>query len=229
MTDREMIVTIDGPAGAGKSTAARAVAQKLGWAYLDTGAMYRAVALAAHEQGISADDETGLKNLLAEIELEVKPGQSNTIIILNGRDVTDQIREPHISSLASAVSAQGVVRSAMKDIQRRLGGKGRIVSEGRDMGTVVFPNAAVKFFLDASHQVRAKRRHDELMEKGNAPSLETVNKDMILRDKADSTRALAPLKPADDAVIVDSSGLDEAGVLDMMLEVIQKKLAPPSN
>jgi len=148
MANEEKIITIDGPAGAGKSTMARGLANHLRWTYLDTGAMYRAVALA----GKDVSDEPGLTEVLTELDLRVKPGLSTTRIFLGELEVTAEIREPRISGLASAVSAQAIVRRAMVDLQRKIGETGRVVAEGRDMGTVVFPGAGVKFFLEASPQ-----------------------------------------------------------------------------
>lgn len=219
-----LIVTIDGPAGAGKSTVARALAKKLGWAYLDTGALYRAVALAAEMAGIDMNDTDGLQKLLVNLALEVKPGENNTRIFIDGNEATDKIREPHISSNASTVSAHQVVREALLKIQIEIGAKGRIVSEGRDMGTVVFPQAKAKFFLDAKPNTRAQRRFDELKEKGAEVELEKVSSEMFSRDKADSSRKLAPLKKADDAVIVDSSPMTINQVVDFMIEKIKEKI-----
>jgi len=217
------IITIDGPAGAGKSTLAKALARRLGWTYLDTGAMYRAIALAVDEAGADVTDEPAVAEVLENLELEVVPNQDQTRVFLNGREVTAHIRQPHISALASAASALSVVRRAMVEYQRRLGVPGRLVAEGRDMGTVVFPQALIKFFLHATQEVRARRRFKELQENGEKAGSEEVAEDMARRDQADSSRTLAPLRPAEGAIIIDSSRLSIAEVLDLMLAAIKKE------
>jgi len=217
------IITIDGPAGAGKSTLAKALARRLGWTYLDTGAMYRAIALAVDEAGADVADEPAVAEVLENLDLEVVPNQDQTRVFLNGREVTATIRQPQISALASAASALSVVRRAMVEYQRRLGASGRLVAEGRDMGTVVFPRALVKFFLHASPEERARRRFKELQEKGERAGPEEVAEDMARRDQADSTRTLAPLRLAEGAIIIDSSRLSIAEVLDLMLAAIRKE------
>ncbi|MEW5724572.1 MAG: (d)CMP kinase [Thermodesulfobacteriota bacterium] len=224
MGDGRRIVTIDGPSGAGKSTLARLLAASLGWTYLDTGAMYRAVALLVHEAGVEASDETALASLLEGLELEVAPGDGVMRVFLSGREVTSLIREPHISSLASKVSALGVVRRAMVKLQRRLGRAGEIVAEGRDMGTVVFPGAAVKFFLAADSAERSRRRFNELRVMGREVTFEQVAGDLAARDRDDSSRDLAPLRPAEDALTVDTTNLGIDEVLARLLEVVVERL-----
>jgi len=224
MEPGKRIITIDGPAGAGKSTAARALATRLGWTYLDTGAMYRAVGLAALEEGADVSDEEAMTRLVAGLDLRVATAPETTRVYLAGREVTSEIRQPHISGLASAASALGVVRRAMVDLQRRLGAAGKVVAEGRDMGTVVFPQAGIKFFLDASLEERARRRFEELQASDKAPSLAQVTREISRRDEADSSRALAPLRPAEDAVLLDSTRLSQKDVLARMLEVIKKEM-----
>ncbi|MDY6852624.1 MAG: (d)CMP kinase, partial [Thermodesulfobacteriota bacterium] len=177
MESGRRIITIDGPAGAGKSTVARALANRLGWTYLDTGAMYRAVGLAAFEDGADVSDEKAMTRLMAGLDLKVAASPETTRVYLAGREVTSEIRQPHISGLASAASALGVVRRAMVDLQRRLGAAGEIVAEGRDMGTVVFPRAEIKFFIDASLEERARRRFEELQASDKALSLVQVTRD----------------------------------------------------
>lgn len=219
-TRRDLLITIDGPAGAGKTTVSRKLAEALGYRYIDTGALYRAIALAAFDQRIAADDDTSLEALCAGLELKITVGDGLRLM-LNGRDVTDQIRAPRITMLASAISARPVVRRHLLTVQRNLGASKQAVFEGRDMGTVVFPDADVKFFLSADPTIRARRRYEELRAKGGAaPSLASVEQDMAKRDQDDSTRRSAPLKPAPDAIHIDSSALGIDGVVALMLEHI---------
>ncbi len=202
---------------------ARALAEQLHWLYLDTGAMYRAVAVAVEKAGKDVADDSGLSEVLAKLDLRVMPGLRKTRIFLGEQEVTEKIREPRISALASTVSAKASVRSAMVEQQKKIGEKGRIVAEGRDMGTVVFPEAGVKFFLKASPRERARRRFEELRQKGKEISLEQVSQDMIARDQADSSRELSPLRPAENAVIIDSTGLTIEEVQERMLKIIHQK------
>ncbi|MBU2549913.1 MAG: (d)CMP kinase [Proteobacteria bacterium] len=223
MSPGQRIITIDGPAGAGKSTLARALARRMGWSYLDTGAMYRAVALAVHEAGVDPSDEQAVERIVSGLNLDVSLDRETTRVFLSDLDVTDLIRAPQISALASAVSALPAVRRALVDHQRRIGDRGGIVAEGRDMGTVVFPEAGVKFFLTASLEERARRRFEELRLAGSEETPERVMKDMANRDRADSSRDLAPLRPADDAIAVDSTAMSIDSVLDFMLARIRSE------
>ena len=218
------IITIDGPAGAGKSTLARTLSDRLGWTLLDTGAMYRAVGLAVMEAGVDVNDEHAVTDVMDGLELTVSQGENNTRVFLSGREVTDFIRVPRISTLASTASSYAVVREAMVVLQRKIGLEGKIVAEGRDMGTVVFPKARIKFFLDADPKIRAGRRYEELIAKGHSVDLADVEKDMIQRDKNDASRALAPLRPAEDAIRIDSTRLTIKGVLDRMLDFVKEEL-----
>jgi cytidylate kinase len=223
-TPRDLIITIDGPAGAGKTTVSRKLAEALGYRYIDTGALYRAIALAASEKGVAADDDASLDTLCANLDLEFTLEENRLRLMLDGRDITDRIRSPQITMLASAISARPVVRSHLLTVQRNLGASRRAVFEGRDMGTVVFPDADVKFFLSADPSIRARRRYEELMAKGGkAPSLPSVEQDMAKRDRDDSTRRSAPLKPAADAIHIDSSTLGIDGVVALMLEHIKDR------
>lgn len=221
MFDPKAIVTIDGPSGAGKSTISRGLAAKLHFTYLDTGAMYRAVGLALTRQGIDLADTPSLAQCLAGIELTLIPnGDDDVRVLLNGEDVSLDIRTPEMGMAASLVSANPLVREKLTALQRRLGEKGGIVAEGRDMGTVVFPQAPYKFFLDASAEVRARRRQKQLAEKGQVVDYQEILDQISKRDHDDSRRALAPLKPASDAVVVDSSGMNPQAVIAFMLAAI---------
>lgn len=223
MTEEQLVITIDGPAGAGKSTLAKALARSLGWTYLDTGAMYRAVGFAAHRDGVDVADEAAMATVVANLDLSVAPGDGAMRVFLGPREITGEIRRPHISKLASDASRLRVVREAMKDLQQAIGRKGRVVAEGRDMGTVVFPGAGLKFFLQATLDERARRRFVELQDAGEKISQEKVRQDMAARDDADSTRALAPLKPAENAILVDSTALTIQEVLNVMISELLKK------
>lgn len=219
------IVTIDGPSGAGKSTISRMLARELGYTYLDTGAMYRAVGLAVQRAGLALEESAALAGLLAGLELALVATAGETGVLLAGEDVSAAIRTPEMAMLASRVSALPLVRSRLTDLQREIGGNGGVVAEGRDMGTVVFPWAAHKFFLEASPAERARRRVRQLREQGRQVDEQEVLAQIIERDRADSGRALAPLKPAADAVIVDSSHLDIAAVVALMLGQVKRTRA----
>ncbi len=205
------IITIDGPAGAGKSTVSKELARRLGYLYLDTGAMYRAVAWAARHKGIiDIRQKEGLSGLCKDLKLEFR----GNCIFLNGRDVSPLIRTPEIDRLSSAVSKVPVVREYLTKIQRELGSRGNIVAEGRDMGTVVFPQAAHKVFLTASLEERARRRKRQLEAQGKKIRYEEVLAQIEARDREDSTRSIAPLRAAPDSVIIDSSHLTIEQVLE---------------
>lgn len=214
---RRPIVTIDGPAGAGKTTVSRELARRLSFTYVDTGALYRGLAVLARDAGIAADDDAGLEALCGGTSLAFRPDLRGTRLFAGNRDLTDFLRTPEISLLSSAVSARPVVRSWLLSVQRDLGLAGGAVFEGRDTGTVVFPEAEAKFFLLADPAVRARRRYEELRAKGLPAELESVAADMEKRDRNDSTRALAPLAPAADAVILDSTSMSVDEVVEAML------------
>jgi len=216
---KKLLITIDGPAGAGKTTVSRTLADRLGYRYIDTGALYRAVALAVKRRGCSPENDAEIKRVCAEIELTFVQKKEGWCLFLNREDIADRIRTADITMLASAISARPVVREYLLDLQRNLGKEKAAVFEGRDMGTVVFPEADLKFFLDASTQARALRRYGEL-KSNSAQTLEEVGLDIQRRDHNDSTRELAPLKPAQDAIMVDSTDLSVAEVVELMISHI---------
>jgi cytidylate kinase len=220
-----LIVAIDGPAGAGKSTAARLLADALGYALLDTGAIYRVMALRALERGIGWDDGAAVAALAEGLNLSFKlDGEVNRVFV-DGQEMGISIRTPEISEGASRVSALPEVRAALLDLQRRIGAAGGVVVEGRDIGTVVFPQAEAKFFLTASADERARRRVAELRAAGRPAELETTRAELIARDQRDSTRAAAPLRKADDALEIDSSALSRTEVVDRMAAVVAERSA----
>lgn len=218
---KHVVIAIDGPAGAGKSTIARRVAARLGFLYIDTGAMYRAIGLWALRAGVALDDMHRLEQLAreAQVELESSPPR----VFLNGEDITEAIRAPEVSEAASRSSAVPGVRRALVEKQRRIGAEGCVVMEGRDIGSVVFPNAEVKIFLDAQPAVRAERRLRELREKGQSPSAEDVVVEMGARDQRDRSRADSPLLQAPDAVYVDTSGLSIEEVEETILRIVRQR------
>jgi cytidylate kinase len=229
MTPRPFIVAIDGPAGAGKSTASRRVAARLGFAMVDTGAIYRAVALAATRAGVALDDDAALGALLPAVEIRFAPAPAGGQRVLLGRDdVSQEIRTPPMSLGASKVSARPVVRAGLLELQRRLAlapGSAGAVLEGRDIGTVVFPDADAKFFLTASPEERARRRHAELRAKGDPSTFEEVLADQLRRDRDDSERSVAPLRPAPDALVLDTSGVPLDAVVERLVSEVQARLA----
>lgn len=221
---KKIIVAIDGPSGSGKSTVAKCLAGKLGYMYIDTGAMYRAVALQAKRDNIDINDSAALIRLCESVKLEFVPDNGGLRTILNGEDVSEAIRTPEMSMAASDISARKEVRQALLSLQRRMGENGGVVLEGRDVGTVIFPNAEAKFFLDASLEERGKRRYKELAAKGMNVSLEQTVEDVRKRDINDSSREIAPLKMADDAVLVDSTNIGVEEVVGKMIEVVEEKV-----
>src|SRR5512142_1702670 len=210
---RPFVIAIDGPAGAGKSTAARALARRLGFFLLDTGAIYRTVALRAARAGVAFSEGARLGELAAVLPIRF---DEEGRVFLGDEDVSKAIRTPEMSQGASTVSAHPPVRAALLELQRKLAARGRCVVEGRDIGTVVLPWAPLKIFLTASPEVRARRRYDELVAKGQTVDLQKTLAEIIERDERDSSRATAPLKQADDAVLLDTSALGEAAVVDRM-------------
>lgn len=219
-----LIVAIDGPAGVGKSTAAKSLAARLGYLYLDTGALYRATAWAVIEAGVDPTDGVAVAALLPSLSIEMPLHHGTVTVLVNGRDVTGELRTPGVSAAASVVSAIPAVRAWLLPIQRQIGAGGAVVAEGRDMGTKVFPAADVKFFLEADPNVRAQRRHRELVTAGHSGALEDTSADLASRDTRDRSRAVAPLVPAEDARHIDTSNLSATEVVDQMMAVIAAKL-----
>ena len=219
----KLTIAIDGPAGAGKSTVAKRLAKELGYIYMDTGAMYRAFAWKVLRDGIELREET-LQRELQETNIELVERDGQLSIILDGIDVTDRIRTPELSQMASKVSTLSTVRNRMVELQRAMGYGGGVVAEGRDIGTVVFPSADVKIYLDASAQERERRRFEELKGQGKQIGLEETLKEMDERDRRDKERAVAPLRRADDATLIDSSHLSIDEVVDRIMEEIRDKV-----
>ncbi|MFO0948534.1 MAG: (d)CMP kinase [Planctomycetota bacterium] len=214
-------MTIDGPAGAGKSTAAHALAKRLGFDFLDTGAMYRAVTLAALRAGVSPRDDAALATLLESLDVVVSHGKTT----INGEDVSTDIRTVEVTDQVRHFADHGLVRNRLTAMQRKLGETENLVTEGRDQGTVVFPHAEIKLYLTASEEVRAQRRRDEYLRRGRNVPLETVLDEQRARDDQDSNRSLAPLKPADDARIIDTSNLDHQGTVDLLERLVREVMA----
>ena len=219
-------IAIDGPAGAGKSTIARRLAKELGYYYVDTGAIYRTVAYFMDLLGISPKDVDGVERYIDELTIEIEYDEEGVQhMIMNGMDVSGDIRTQDISQKASLVSAHAVVRDVLLDMQRNVAKKHNVIMDGRDIGTVVLPKADVKIFLTAAAEVRAKRRYDELIAKGQKADLNTILKEIQQRDYQDSHREIAPLKQAKDAVLVDTSELDIEGVVATIRDIVGKKIA----
>ena len=225
MKEKTFSIAIDGPAGAGKSTLARRAASALGFVYVDTGAIYRTVGYHMWMMGIGPKDQDGIRRCLDDVNISVEyDGAGAQHMILNGTDVSDEIRTPLMSSYASGVSAQPCVRDFLLDMQRGIARRHNVVMDGRDIATVVLPRADVKIFLTASPEVRARRRFEEMTAKGEKVRYESVLEDMKARDKQDSTRAIAPLRCAPDAVKLDTSGMDLDAAEAAILEIVRRKL-----
>ena len=219
-----LVIAIDGPSGAGKSTVTHLLAERLGYLQIDTGAMYRAVAYLMLHAGIDADDNDAVERFCRSIDIRLDRSDGFQRVFANGQEVTAQIRTPEMSLMTSRISTLRPVREAMMLAQRRMGARGGVVLEGRDIGTVVFPDADLKFFLSASAEERGKRRFMELIAKGEQVTLESTIEAVVLRDQQDSQRDLAPLRMAEDAIAIDSSGRTIEEVLDIMVTVCKTTL-----
>ena len=217
------VVTIDGPTGSGKSTVSRLLAKRLNCPYLDTGAMYRVVALALKRAGVPLSDEAAVAKICDNLDIRFVPEGDTNRVYMGDEDVSEAIREPDMDLFASDVSKLDVVRKAMTSLQRKIGSQGPLVAEGRDMGTVVFPEAQHKFYVDAFMEVRVERRFQERKNRGEPISREEVREDLIKRDRQDMNRSLAPLKPAVNAVIVDTTGLSLDQVIEQIAGKIERK------
>jgi len=220
---KRWIIAIDGPSGAGKSTVAKLLANQLGYVVLDTGAMYRAVAFRAKQRGLCLEDEERLSQLASSLHVTFLTRNGELRVLCDGEDITEAIRSPDMSSLASDISKREGVRSALVRLQREMGRGGGVILEGRDIGTVVFPDADVKFYLDANAEERARRRTQELISKGIKITFQDTLEDVIRRDRNDMTRAISPLRKAKDAVVVDSTHLSVEDVLEKMIQVIRQR------
>jgi cytidylate kinase len=219
-----MIIAIDGPAGAGKSSLAKALAKKLGYTYIDTGAMYRAVAYKINQLGISPDELDKILEVLKNTSIELIQSEDGVKVILDGRDVSNEIRTEEIGKISSKIAVYSEVRRFLVNLQREMGLKYKnVVIEGRDTGTVIFPDADIKLFITASPEVRAERRYKQLKEKGFDVDYNQILKDVIERDKIDTSRKDSPLKPAEDSIIIDTSNMSFEEVLNKVLEIIEKK------
>jgi len=221
---KRLTIAIDGPSGAGKSTVAKSLAKRLGYNYVDTGAMYRSVALRVKEKDISPEDELTIRQLALSLHIAFITETDQTHVFCNGEDVTEAIRKPEISRLASTISKQKGLREALVRMQREMGQGGEVVLEGRDIGTVVVPNADVKFYLDARSEERVRRRFDEMVEKGLAADFKQTQEELMQRDHNDMHRDHSPLKKAKDAVLIDSTHRSAAQVVGEMIRIINEKV-----
>ena len=221
-----LIIAIDGPSGAGKSTVAKALAKRLGYIYIDTGAMYRSVALRVKEKSISPEDESALSQLASSLHITLSPEAERIRVFCDGQDVTEAIRTPQISRLASHISKQKGVRDGLVRMQREMGKEGGVILEGRDIGTVVFPDADVKFYLDAESDERARRRYDEMVEKGVKGDFKETQEELVQRDHNDMHRVHSPLKKANDAIYIDSTHRSVEEIVEEMARIVKSKDFP---
>lgn len=221
---KRLTIAIDGPSGAGKSTVARSLARRLGYLYIDTGGMYRSVALRAKEKGISPEDEWSLNQLASSLRITFITSGEQTHVRCDGEDITEAIRTPEISLFASTISKQEGVREALVQMQREMGKGGGVVLEGRDIGTVVFPDADVKFYLDAESDERVRRRYHEMVEKGMKVDFKETQEELIQRDHHDTHRVHSPLKKAGDAVFIDSTHWSVEEVVEEMVRIVKERI-----
>lgn len=217
-------VAIDGPAGAGKSTIARKLSECFGFIYVDTGALYRTIALNILSHAIKPEEHAKIAALLKDTKIDIVFLQGEQRVLLNGNDVSDKIRTPEVSMMASTSSALPQVRAFLLEIQRELARKNNVVMDGRDIGTVVLPDANIKIFLTADPEIRARRRYDEMIDKGMDVSFDEVLQDMITRDHNDSTRAVAPLKPAEDSILANTSGCTLEESIEMLVNIVRDRI-----
>lgn len=223
---KKIAIAIDGPGGAGKSTISKEIAKRLGIIYVDTGALYRTVGYYAREHGLSVEDakvSERITPMLGDINIEIRYVDGTQHVILNGEDLGDKIRKPDISMYASACSSVGTVRAFLLEAQRKLARENSVIMDGRDIGTVILPDSDIKIFLTASDEARAMRRYKELLEKGTDVKYEDVLSELLERDRADSSRSIAPLKPADDAHVFDNSEYDLEGSVQYILNYVAEK------
>jgi len=223
LEEKRLIIAIDGPTGAGKSTVGKALAKRLGYLYIDTGAMYRAVALKVKESAIEPKDEEALSRLVSSIQISFVTNGEESRIFCDGKDITHGIRSPEISRLASEISKGRVVREALVRMQRNFGKEGGVVLDGRDIGTVVFPDADVKFYLDADPEERGRRRYREFSEKGMEVDFKKTLKEVVERDQNDMSRSLSPLKRAEDAIFIDSTCRSVEEIVNEMCRIATEK------
>jgi CMP/dCMP kinase len=221
---KKLTIAIDGPSGAGKSTVAQSLAKRLGYIYIDTGAMYRSVALKVKERGISPEDESALKELASSLPITFAIEEDQTHVFCDGKDITSTIRTPEISRLASSISKQKEVRKSLVQMQRKMGKEGGVILEGRDIGTVVFPDADVKFYLDAESDERVRRRYHEMVQKGIKVDFKETKEELVQRDHDDMHRRHSPLKKANDALRIDSTHRSVEEVVEEMVSIVKTKL-----
>lgn len=221
---KKLTIAIDGPSGAGKSTVAKSLAQRLGYLYIDTGAMYRSVALRAKQKGISQEDPVAVGRLASSLQITFIAAEEHTCILCDGEDVSEAIRSPEIARLASAISKHKELREILVEKQREMGKEGGVILEGRDIGTVVFPDAEVKFYLDAGGEERVKRRYHEMVQKGMKVDFLATREELMQRDHQDMHRDHSPLKKAEDALFIDSTHRSVKEVVEEMVRIIQEQL-----
>ena len=223
--NNKFVIAIDGPAASGKSTTAKQLAKKLKYIYIDTGAMYRASGLCTLLQNIGLDNKVALKKMLDKISIRIEYEEEGNRIYLNGKDVSERIREADVTKLSSQIAVIGIVRKKMVELQRKMGEDGGVIMDGRDIGTVVFPNADFKFFMIANVRTRALRRWKEVKDTGENITLEEIEEELIWRDKNDTTREISPLKQAEDAIPIDTSGMTIDEQVKFILDIIKKDVS----